>query len=156
MNEKLSHPDAAHALRSLLKIHHASAPAENHPPSPASFWITYLVGRGEELDEGPGHGTSFGFLAVRAAGPLEAEAEAERLLAQRSASLGCGYTVTAVHSAATLTFALFGLHAVENGLVAPPCDGDVETWEENLSAQLPIFLRGDDAEKLDGGPREQR
>ncbi len=53
------------------------------------------------------------------------------------------YTVCAVHSAAQLLHGLFAIEALRAGVIpASPSDGDLEPWEENLSAQLERFASG--------------
>jgi len=137
-------PERAEALRTLLAHHHAG---ERHAPDgDGHYWITYLVGRGRELDQSAaGQASCFGYLCVRADGALAAEEQAARLLSARAQSLGprVSYTVCAVHSAAQLLHGLFAIEALRAGVIpASPSDGDLEPWEENLSAQLERFASG--------------
>jgi len=130
------------ALRALLQHQDAceALPPPPRPVPPACYWVTYLVGHASDLDQDRGYASNSGFLVVRADGPLEAEAQAELLLAERGDQLGLEYTVTAVHEPAQLIEALFQLHASESGLVAPPQDGDLDSWEDALAVARAQFL----------------
>lgn len=134
----------AEALRLLLAHHHASE--RRAPDGDGHYWVTYLVGRGSDLDKPvPGQASCFGYLCVRADGVLAAEQKADRLLAARAQSLGSDltYTVCAVHSAAQLLQGLYAIEALRAGVIPEsPADGDLDLWEENLAEHLERFAFG--------------
>ncbi len=75
--------ERAEALRLLLAYHHAGE--RQAPDGDGHYWITYLVGRGRELDQSTaGQASCFGYLCVRADGALAAEEQAARLLSARA------------------------------------------------------------------------
>lgn len=124
-------------LRALAS-HYASA-ERLAPDGSGIFWVTYLVGAGDELGA-PGESSCSGYLVVCADGPYLAEAHAVVLLRARGAELGLNYTVTAVHSAAQLAYGLFALETVRAGLLAATPSPDFESWEEKLAWQWEGFI----------------